>query len=435
MSPTFPKPTPTPLASSFPNLKRSTFVTVSVIANDTSTSAPSSDSSSGFPVAIAIPALVGGMALAIGVFSFWWWWTKRSKRVKRERWEAAQRRKNKRRLAAEKASPRPSTSTSRKNPGGPKSPASEKSSKDKSTALSPPPSAAQRNFPNGAQAAYGAYAAQQAYGNGNEGWQTQPGIEQQQQYGYSYDQYGQPMPLSPVGQQSISQQQQYEGSYAPVQQTAPISKSVSSDTTAPLASQGAPVATSPTSPTSSKKESSVPSPKRSKSEEKQSSSQSRKGSRAVARMAVADNAAAAASVDPMYRHKPSKPSPLAIKAQQEREAAVAQRVLDDQNPFYAEPDELTPVDSRANAAWGEWGVALGTPTEGTPFSDSQAAVLEDNVYGNGNQTQSGLYTQDPYALYHDDDEDEQENRFHDAAASYGLGGGNKEKKRDMGRRI
>lgn len=81
-----PRPTPAPNRHTLPLHKRQSYVTVSVVANDTDTSSTTpanSSSGSSFPVAIAIPALVGGMAVAIAVFGFWWWWSKRSKRVKR----------------------------------------------------------------------------------------------------------------------------------------------------------------------------------------------------------------------------------------------------------------------------------------------------------------------------------------------------------------
>lgn len=172
-------------------------------------------------------------------------------------------------------------------------------------------------------------------------------------------------------------------------------------------------------------------------------------------MAVAESAAANASVDRMFRHKPSKPSPLAIKAQQERDAQNAKgggepltRIPLDEtaNPFNTESEGLYPAadDSRAvNVTSGEWGVALRSPDEEDTFADSQAAVLdgsdrrersnysEDPYLRKKTQTTSGLYSQDPYALYHEEEEEDEEDadRYHDAAESMGLGTAGKDKKR------
>lgn len=158
----------------------------------------------------------------------------------------------------------------------------------------------------------------------------------------------------------------------------------------------------------------------------------------------------------MLRHKPSKPSPLAIKAQQERDAQNAKggdpltRISSDEtaNPFNTESEGFYPAaDSLpANATSGEWGVAFGSPDEEDAFADSQAAVLdgsyrreksnysEDPYLRKKTQTTSGLYSQDPYALYHEGEEDEEDaDRYHNAAESMGLGTANKSKKRYVGK--
>lgn len=459
-----PRPTPAPNRHALFH-KRQSYVTVSVIANDTDTSTSTDASShSPFPVAIAIPALVGGMAAAIAAFGFWLWWSKRSKRLKRvslssrltkvtpcradldqqERWEAAQRRKHKR-LAAEKdkqAHPPSAGQSQQKSPTGEKA----------LNPILPPFSTAQPYYPPPQTNEYGYAPSQQGYSS----WQTQPGIEQVQ-----------------YGRQASHPQQGYYNPPTYAQGSAPqLSREYSSESTIPLTQNITPPAASPTSPTSSHNSNnnsgngsisngSVP-PPRSSDEEKSSTSsssspskKSSKNSRATARMAVAESAAANASVDRMFRHKPSKPSPLAIKAQQERDAQNAKgggdpltRISSDEtaNPFNTESEGLYPAaDSRAvNATSGEWGVALGSPDEEDTFADSQAAVLdgsdrreknnysEDPYLRKKAQTTSGLYSQDPYALYHEEEEEDSD-RYHNAAESMGLGTVSKNKKRYVGK--
>ncbi|KIR56375.1 hypothetical protein I315_01440 [Cryptococcus gattii Ru294] len=439
-----PRPTPAPNRHALFH-KRQSYVTVSVIANDTDTSTSTDASShSPFPVAIAIPALVGGMAAAIAAFGFWLWWSKRSKRLKRERWEAAQRRKHKR-LAAEKdkqAHPPSAGQSQQKSPTGEKA----------LNPILPPFSTAQPYYPPPQTNEYGYAPSQQGYSS----WQTQPGIEQVQ-----------------YGRQASHPQQGYYNSPTYAQGSAPqLSREYSSESTIPLTQNITPPAASPTSPTSSHNSNNnsgngsisngnVP-PPRSSDEEKSSTSsssspskKSSKNSRATARMAVAESAAANASVDRMFRHKPSKPSPLAIKAQQERDAQNAKgggdpltRISSDEtaNPFNTESEGLYPAaDSRAvNATSGEWGVALGSPDEEDTFADSQAAVLdgsdrreksnysEDPYLRKKAQTTSGLYSQDPYALYHEEEEEDAD-RYHNAAESMGLGTASKNKKRYVGK--
>lgn len=105
-----------------------------------------------------------------------------------------------------------------------------------------------------------------------------------------------------------------------------------------------------------------------------------------------------------------------------------------------------PTRSPANATSGEWGVAFGSSDEEDAFADSQAAVLdgsyrreksnysEDPYLRKKTQTTSGLYSQDPYALYHEGEEDEEDaDRYHNAAESMGLGTANKSKKRYVGK--
>lgn len=96
-------------------------------------SSPSSTTSSGpttaaFPVAVAIPALVGGMLIAFAGAGFWWYHVRKRERERKvrshsfhclsaltlqRRWEAKQRRQQRKRERANSAASRPSMSGSR----------------------------------------------------------------------------------------------------------------------------------------------------------------------------------------------------------------------------------------------------------------------------------------------------------------------------------
>jgi len=69
-------PTPTEL------IERDSIVTVSVVASNAATSSAAKKATA-FPFAVAIPALVGGMALAIAGFCLYWWIGRKQKREKR----------------------------------------------------------------------------------------------------------------------------------------------------------------------------------------------------------------------------------------------------------------------------------------------------------------------------------------------------------------
>ncbi|KAK8850583.1 hypothetical protein IAR55_004502 [Kwoniella newhampshirensis] len=409
----FPEPTDAPELA--PNLallvERQSYVTISVIANDSSSSTtPASEPShkkSGFPVAIAIPALAGGMALAIAGFGLWWWLGKKKQKERREAWEARQRRK--RRQANEAKSARPTVSSSR-NPSGQKSPVSEKGLIPPVPVLPRAAAPAPRSHdPYNADGP--GYPTSPTYRNGNDpaygtaaeqGWQTQPGIDQPQQIDYGYDQYGQPIPSQTYGTEPLSYGHADEKPAAPVHIEEPISAPVSAEEKTP-----------------------------------------RKPGRAVARMAAAENAAANAAVDPAYRHKPNKPSPLALKAQQEKEAAAAAAAAARQNsPFYSEQEKMetlsaTPQEhdrrSTGNGGGsrqvvsGEWGVALGSPDGNSSLSTQQEQLggqsqYKEDPYLQAKRAQSGQYSTDPYGSYHggeDDDGDE----YHRAAEGMGLNSG------------
>lgn len=70
-------------------VERQQVTTISVVASSTPSGMGGNNSApekKGFPVAVAIPALVGGMAAAIAAFGIWWWCHKRSKRERRVSW-------------------------------------------------------------------------------------------------------------------------------------------------------------------------------------------------------------------------------------------------------------------------------------------------------------------------------------------------------------
>ncbi|WWD07269.1 hypothetical protein V865_005366 [Kwoniella europaea PYCC6329] len=388
--------------------KRQTYVTVSVVNNST-TDSTTSEKSSGFPVAIAIPALIGGMALALAGFGIWWWWTRKVKRERREAWEARQRRKRKR---AEQSA-RPSVSSATRTPpsGGQKSPINEKGFVPPLPTL-PKHAATQDPYK---ERGYG-YSGQQqqvpppsSQVGGAFGYVTQPGLEPQQA-SYGYDQYGQPI----IHQQQPQQPQQYGHSR--------VKSNDSTNPSNPFSNSNSAVPDLP--PTSPTKEESQPSGKSEKSSK-----------RAQARMNIADSAAANASVDPAYRHQPKKPSPLALAAA-ERKAAEARMEMEYLAPPGAE-QTLPAYDSGnapdANRATsGEWDVALGSPNNDGQFDfnrQQQQGQYDDNVgthedpYLQAQRAKSGMYAEDPYASYHGDG-DNDDDVYHKAAEGMGLGAGN-----------
>lgn len=144
-------------------------------------------------------------------------------------------------------------------------------------------------------------------------------------------------------------------------------------------------------------------------------------SRSVARMAVAESAAANAFVDPLHRYQPKKPSPLALKAA-EKEAAAANRArgnylqpldtnieetLAGPNDYAAEADtDMQEARQRS----GEWGVALGSPNTDGSFTNQQyGGPTQGSFYSIDpyltaepqNRAPSGQYSVDPYSAYHD----------------------------------
>jgi len=142
-------------------------------------------------------------------------------------------------------------------------------------------------------------------------------------------------------------------------------------------------------------------------------------SRSVARMAVAESAAANAFVDPIHRYQPKKPSPLALKAAEEkklRSQGEPLRPLDTnmQETLTGPNDRLIPNedDHAARKLSGEWGVALGSPNHDGSFAAQQYGSSSGPTrtsYSNEpylaaaaqNRAPSGQYTTDPYSIYHD----------------------------------
>jgi len=70
-------------AATFTMNKRQQIVTEMITASASATAAPAQKKD--FPIAVAVPALVGGMALAVGLFLLVWWIAKRRRREKRVR--------------------------------------------------------------------------------------------------------------------------------------------------------------------------------------------------------------------------------------------------------------------------------------------------------------------------------------------------------------
>jgi hypothetical protein len=109
----------------------------------------------------------------------------------------------------------------------------------------------------------------------------------------------------------------------------------------------------------------------------------------------------------MTRWRPNKPSPLALKAQQQKLAGGAQETL-------APEGYHAPVSSgNTRATSGEWGVALGSPNNDGSFPPevhyslsagaAQSGYAQDPYLSasNANRAPSGQYSHDPYAAYHD----------------------------------
>ncbi|WWC72634.1 uncharacterized protein I206_106598 [Kwoniella pini CBS 10737] len=412
-------PTSPPL--SLPILdKRQTYVTLSVTKNSTDDSSSNTSSSSGFPIKIAIPALIGGMALALAGFGIWLWWTRKVKRERREAWEARQRRK---RRQQQNQSGRPSVSSSTRTPpsSGKKSPINEKGFIPPVPAL-PKHAATQDPYK---ERGYGYSELSQPpqqlnqveNGGGAFGYSTQPTLDQQQ---YSYDQYGQPL----LQQQQQEQQQGYDPRQ--VYGHSRAKSNDSSNPSNPFSSTNSAVPDLPPSQEESSKISSPAPPRNEKSSK-----------RAQARMNLADSAAANASVDPNLRHQPKKPSPLALA----KAAEAAQYNHDQKMEHLAPPNNLPSYSSGGNidnsiggnrATSGEWGVALGSPNNDGNFStnvqanQNQRYSISQDPYAPDNQRgKSGMYAQDPYAAYHGnvDEGDQDDDVYHKAAEGMGLGNG------------
>jgi hypothetical protein len=174
-------------------------------------------------------------------------------------------------------------------------------------------------------------------------------------------------------------------------------------------------------------------------------------SRSTARVAAADNAAAREAADPISRYRPNKPSPLALKAEQEKAANSASnlgygRPADDRLETLAPEGyqhNQAPSDGyapTARATSGEWGVALGSPNNDGTFGHDQSyaqaqgysftagaqqAAFPQDPYlsaagagGYNPRAPSGQYTSDPYASYHNASADVD---YHAAANEVGVG--------------
>lgn len=227
--------------------------------------------------------------------------------------------------------------------------------------------------------------------------------KQQQQYGYGYhqpqDQYGQPQ------QQQYGYAQNHNYATQPAIEDTPTSPTYSDQSSGSAGGS------------SSSASSSTPLAKESKK-----TSPTKSGSRSVARVAVADSAAATAGLDANVRYQPKKPSPLALKAQEKLNARNEWA----QGPFrsqHAGPEETLDDGSYGGATQsqhvgrevmsGEWGVALGSPNHdpSASFAEQQASAMSGNnnrysndpyLAGNANtRAPSGHYSNDPYAGYHD----------------------------------
>ena len=167
-------------------------------------------------------------------------------------------------------------------------------------------------------------------------------------------------------------------------------------------------------------------------------------------MAVAERAAASAFGDPSTRHQPKKPSPLAVKVQQQaadaaprcgdgpfrRSADQGPSPFNDGNAVQDTSFEYDSYDERPSSPvsdygrgqsgdWsggrqvsGEWGVAMGSPAHDQSFEAQQQSgrgrYSGDPYLGvpgqqpAGTRGKSGVYGTDPYEVYHDAEELEHE---------------------------
>jgi hypothetical protein len=81
-----PQITPLPTITLLDLVERQQITTISVVASSTPSGVNDGSNNTekkGFPVTVAIPALVGGMAAAFGAFGLWWWCSRRSKKERR----------------------------------------------------------------------------------------------------------------------------------------------------------------------------------------------------------------------------------------------------------------------------------------------------------------------------------------------------------------
>lgn len=81
-----PAPVPRDLPAATKLVVRQQVTTISVVASSAPSgvnTGPDTSEKKGFPIAVAIPALVGGMAAAIAAFGLWWWCHKKSKKERR----------------------------------------------------------------------------------------------------------------------------------------------------------------------------------------------------------------------------------------------------------------------------------------------------------------------------------------------------------------
>jgi hypothetical protein len=286
-----------------------------------------------------------------------------------ERWEAAQRKKQR---ARANSAGRPSIASSR----GP-SATNLKNLAEKD--IIPPVPALPKHYPTHGekQHSYGYEQQSQGYGYG--------GQQQHDPYGYQTQEQHQNIPHA-----------QYPAGYAPQPGIdGPISPTYSDHS-----------AQSGSSSSGSGSGSAVSSDSSTPLTEKKKTSPTKSGSRSTARVAVADSAAATAGLDANVRYQPKKPSPLALKAMQEKEAA---RYREEQGQETLAP----PIQTGRNVVSGEWGVALGSPNHDPAqqfsFADQQqqqqqnVSRYSNDPYLSAHQQRapSGVYSNDPYAGYHD----------------------------------